>query len=100
MQEAKEVQLDSKAWLLVELDTTWWKLRATFDKYLTEAKKYATVYSDAVRLLQSYMSCSLQFLDVHEGYAQFQAADTQHQEALLESWLSAFRLEDDRFPQK
>ncbi|CAE7370621.1 unnamed protein product [Symbiodinium natans] len=76
---------DSTAWLLLELDSTWWQLRAAFDKYLTQARSYALAFSD-VKLVQSYISCSLQFLDLRAGYGVFQKVEALHEEALQEAW--------------
>eukprot|EP00439_Symbiodinium_sp_Y106_P013685 s4302_g1.t5 len=91
---------DTTAWLLVELDSTWWQLRAAFDKYLTQAKSYSLAFSDAVKLLQSYISCSIQFVDLRAGWGEnrdldfslnagfgaFQKVEALHGEALQEAW--------------
>ncbi|CAK9058722.1 unnamed protein product [Durusdinium trenchii] len=75
--------------VLLELDSTWWSLRATLDKYLSSAKRYAQAMGEVASMLQSYTSCSIQYAPVHGSFSHLMKAEKEHRKALDEAWSSA-----------
>eukprot|EP00913_Durusdinium_trenchii_P021640 g20334.t1 len=66
--------------VLLELDSTWWSLRATLDKYLSSAKRYAQAMGEVASMLQSYTSCS-----IHNAFVKLSIEDAKAAYELLHS---------------
>lgn len=84
---------ESHAWqVLLELDSTWWSIRAVLDEYLTDAERYASSISNVALLLHSYTSCASEYGPVHEGFSQLMKAEEAHRNGLLHAWSKALPL--------
>lgn len=84
---------ESHAWqVLLELDSTWWSIRAVLDEYLTDAERFASSISNVAQLLHSYTSCASEYGPVHEGFSQLMKAEEAHRNALLHAWSKALPL--------
>ncbi|CAE7814660.1 unnamed protein product [Symbiodinium sp. CCMP2456] len=79
--------LGGEVWqVLLQLDSTWWALRAAFDKYLEKAKDYSSTYTSSAKLLQDYVDCAAQFGPVREAYGLLVQAEANANKALHEAW--------------
>jgi len=84
---------ESNTWqVLLELDSTWWSIRALLDEYLDHAERYAKSISNVAQLLQSYTSCSMEYAPVHEGFSQLMKTEKSHRITLAETWTKAMPL--------
>eukprot|EP00435_Cladocopium_sp_Y103_P042468 s2372_g11.t1 len=84
---------ESHAWqILLELDSTWWSIRAVLDEYLTDAERYANRISEVAKLLHSYTTCASEYGPVHEGFSQLMKAEEAHRSGLLHAWSKALPL--------
>ncbi|CAE6961785.1 unnamed protein product [Symbiodinium natans] len=91
--ELSGTKTDDSIWqVLLQLDTTWWALRAAFDKYLDQAKMHAETYQRSARLLQDYLACSAHFAEVKDAYGTLMASENAAEAALKEAWSSMLPL--------
>ncbi|CAE7497806.1 unnamed protein product [Symbiodinium sp. CCMP2592] len=78
--------------VLLALDSTWWEFRAALDKYLNQAKHYASAYLRAATTLEEYVSCSARFGEMQKYYEEFLQGEIGYSKALKEAWSTAVPL--------
>ena len=83
----QELQDEDTRSLLVDLDSSWWSLRAELDKYLHVAQEQVSAYRETVSTLSDYTSkCARGFSALQLSYSKLAAVERRAHDVLQQTW--------------
>lgn len=79
--------------LLLDLDVSWWSLRAELDRYLTAANAQISAFTAAATMLEAHVSkCSLGSAQARKSYYKAAAAERKSRSQLQDAWTTSLPL--------
>lgn len=87
---AQQLLEDELRAVVVDLDLSWWGLRAQLDRYLAAANGQVSAFTEAANMLDAYVSkCNLGFAQAGKGYSKAAAAEQKSRDELQAVWTAS-----------